>query len=189
MIKEFTLTLPDWTLGLLDEYQDKTYTDQSAMKLAIDLARKNVENNTGGPFGSVILNSKGELVSIGVNRVLPSSCSIAHGEMLAIALAQKEKSTYDLSSDGSKMTLFTSAAPCVMCVGGIFWSGIKRVVYAATTSDVEQIIGFDEGPIHPSWIEELKSRNITVEMNLLREEAIEVLTLYSKSKGPMYNAS
>jgi len=189
MIKEFTLSLPEWAFTLINEYQDKHLSDESAMKLAIMLAKMNVQNETGGPFASVILDSNGTLVSIGVNRVVPSSCSIAHGEMLAIALAQKKLGNFDLALGEAELTLFTSAAPCAMCVGGIFWSGIKRIVYAATSEDVEQIIGFDEGPIHPNWTEELKARNICVEKNFLRDQAIEVLTLYSKNKGVIYNAS
>jgi len=40
-------------------------------------------------------------------------------------------------------TLYTSAEPCAMCAGAIYWSGIGRVVYALSESALRGITGDD----------------------------------------------
>ena len=44
-----------------------------------------------------------------------------------------------------KATLYTSTEPCVMCAGGIFWSGIEKVVYGCSAKRVQEFApgGFD----------------------------------------------
>jgi len=49
-------------------------------------------------------------------------------------------------------------------------------------------IGFDEGPRHPSWIEEMRRRNIAVKTGVCRDQAQEVLSEYQRSEGVIYNA-
>ena len=76
------LGLPDWLGNWPDE--PRVYADdESRVGLAIDLARRNVENNTGGPFGAAVFTLDWQLVSVGVNRVIPQNCSVAHAEMMA----------------------------------------------------------------------------------------------------------
>jgi hypothetical protein len=50
------------------------------------------------------------------------------------------------------------------------------------------LTGFDEGPIHPTWPEELRRRGIAVTDGLLREESIEAFREFSTSGRPVYNA-
>jgi tRNA(Arg) A34 adenosine deaminase TadA len=38
-------------------------------------------------------------------------------------------------------TLYTSAEPCAMCAGTIYWAGIGRVVYGLSEADLRQITG------------------------------------------------
>ncbi|WP_449357388.1 nucleoside deaminase [Alishewanella longhuensis] len=103
------------------------------MALAIELSRQNVLRGTGGPFGSAIFEvDSGKLISVGVNRVMPLSNSSAHGEMVAIMLAEQAVQSFSLAADGVKRELFTSCEPCAMCLGGTLWSGVKRLVCAAT---------------------------------------------------------
>ena len=125
-----------------------------------------------------------ELISVGVNCVVDNNCSIAHAEIVAIINAQEKLNSYRL--DDVEYVLFSSAQPCVMCNGAFFWSGIKTLVYGATKNDVEQIVGFDEGPIHPHWYEEFKNRGISVVRNVLPEKSREVLQLYKDKEGILY---
>ncbi|MBS0437971.1 MAG: nucleoside deaminase, partial [Proteobacteria bacterium] len=105
------LTLPLW---LRDKFDDsRLYPDDDAkVALAIELARGNVENRGGGPFGAAVFTGEGRLVSIGVNRVVPQNCSVAHAEMMAYMLAQQRLQRFRLNEDGSKFILATSAQPC-----------------------------------------------------------------------------
>jgi len=52
----------------------------------------------------------------------------AHAERL---LASRAARAYDLAFL-ARCTLYTSAEPCAMCAGAIYWAGIGRVVYGQT---------------------------------------------------------
>ena len=49
-------------------------------------------------------------------------------------------------------------------------------------------IGFDEGPKMSDWPSALRERGISVERDVLREEAASVLRGYAESGGLIYNA-
>ena len=155
------LDLPGW----IDEVVDwsKVYnSDDEKMAVAVELSRQNVLRATGGPFGSAIFDmNSGMLVSVGVNRVMPLHNSTAHGEMMAIMLAEHKVQSFSLSADGVKGELFTSCEPCAMCLGGTLWSGVKRLVCAATAEDA-RAIGFDEGPVFDSSYAYLQQAGVEV---------------------------
>jgi tRNA(Arg) A34 adenosine deaminase TadA len=39
-------------------------------------------------------------------------------------------------------TIYTSAEPCAMCAGAIFWSGIGRLVYGLSGDRLHEMSGF-----------------------------------------------
>lgn len=164
-------------------------TVEDRMRLAIKLAELNIEHQTGGPFGAGIFESRtGRLVAAGVNLVESANCSIAHAEMLAIAIAQRVVGCYDLGiEEGAAYELVTSTEPCAMCLGAIPWSGFQSVVCGARDEDARRI-GFDEGPKPRNWVKSLESRGIRVLQDVLRQEAQAVLLDYQKQGGLIYNA-
>jgi tRNA(Arg) A34 adenosine deaminase TadA len=164
-------------------------TVEERMRLVIRLAQLNIENGTGGPFGAGIFERQtGCLVVVGVNRVELLNCSIAHAEMMAIAIAQRVAGSYDLSCVADKAyELVTSTEPCAMCLGAIPWSGVRSVVCGARDEDA-RAIGFDEGPKPDNWIKSLEDRGIGVRRDVLREQAKAVLLKYSERGGLIYNA-
>lgn len=207
------VTLPEWAQEELPNITDKIFkSDEEMMALAIHLSRRNVEENTGGPFGSAIFERNLEdntatLVSIGMNRVVPLSNSTLHGEMVAIQLAQSRLQNFSMQcipimtndsddddDDGggqkssTKQTrqfeLFTSCEPCAMCLGATLWSGVSRLVCGATKSDAEKI-GFDEGPVYEKSYRHLQKSGVMVKKNVLQREAAKVLQDYGKI-GVMY---
>ena len=74
-----------------------------------------------------------------------------------------------------------------MCFGSIPWSGVRSLAFAAAGEEVEKITGFDEGPIHPQWKQELEARNIEVIENVMAEEAYKVFREFASSGAPIYN--
>ncbi len=74
-----------------------------------------------------------------------------------------------------------------MCFGSIPWSGVRSVVIAASGEQIESLTGFDEGPIHPAWRDELESRGIEVTEDVLADEACEVFRQFAASDQPVYN--
>ncbi|MXS86377.1 nucleoside deaminase [Nitrosomonas sp. HPC101] len=161
---------------------------EARMDYVLELMRINMATE-GGPFAAAVFErDSGLLIAAGANRVVPSRCSAAHAEMLALSLAQAKLGHHDLGADGlPACELVTSAEPCVMCLGAVIWSGVRSLVCAARSSDVGAI-GFDEGPRPENWINELEARGITVTTDLLRDAACTLLHDYIAHNGVIYNA-
>lgn len=179
-----TLELPSW---LKDVLAEKLFhqNDEEKMKFVLECGMHNVIANSGGPFSAAIYNGdNNELISVGVNVVTSQNCSVAHAEITAIMMAQKKLGTYTL--ENGNYELYSSAQPCAMCTGAIVWAGIKKLIYGANKSDVETIVGFDEGPLHPEWIDEYKKRNIEVVENFMNDEAVKLLQKYKELGGIVY---
>ena len=181
------IDLPSWSASFVDE--DKQYaSDEEKMSLAIMLAMENVRQSTGGPFGGAIFDAQsGRIISVGMNQVLRLGNSCLHAEVTAIMMAQSALRSHSLSSPGMPgYELFTSCEPCCMCLGAILWSGLSRVICAATKDDASSI-GFDEGPVYESSYEYLRDKGIEVKRGLLREEAVKAFDLYKEKGGVIYN--
>ena len=163
-------------------------TDEERMRLAIRLSRENVDRETGGPFGAAIFErDSGKLVAVGMNSVVRLNNCTLHGEMVAFMMAQQRIGSFTLHSPALPVhELFTSCEPCAMCLGATLWSGVRRVVYGAGREDASRL-NFEEGPVFPESYQYLEDRGITIERNLLRDEARAVLELYRTRSGTIYN--
>jgi tRNA(Arg) A34 adenosine deaminase TadA len=164
-------------------------TDESRMRLAIELARQNVVHGTGGPFGAAVFESaSGMLVGAGVNSVTRLRNSMLHAEVLAIMLAESRVGSYTLLGPGlPHHELVTSCDPCAMCLGAVLWSGVRRLVTGADRADASAL-DFDEGPVFPESYAYLEARGVAVRRGVLRPEAAAVLELYRRQGGVIYNA-
>lgn len=182
-----TVSLPAWVGGAVSF--DAIYvTDEDKMRLAIRLADENIARGTGGPFGAAVFESgSGRLIAVGVNSVVRLNNCTLHAEMVAYQLAQKRIASYTLSAAGHPAhELFTSCEPCAMCLGATLWSGVQRVVIAASRDDAIAI-GFDEGPVFSESYAYLKARGVDVVHGVLRAEGRAVLERYRAMGGPVYN--
>ncbi len=186
---EFTLSLPQWAVTELKHLPTHFPTLEGRMREVIRFSRLNFENNTGGPFAAGVFElNTGKLVVIGVNRVVPSNCSSAHAEVMALSLAQHILGTFDLGGAGMPdYQLVVNWRPCVMCYGATFWSGIRSLAIAGSGPELETITGFDEGPIHPQWEQELSKRGIELINNVLTDEAVAVFRDFAASGALVYN--
>ena len=128
-----------------------------------------------GPFLAAIYDEKGNLIAKEANSVINENCSHNHAEMNTIKAAEKKLNTYDLSAHN--LSLYVTAEPCMMCLGGIMWSGIKAVYYGVSSKTVEQITGFDEG-FKPDWFNEFAKRGIVAYGNIAIEAGEKVLKDY-----------
>lgn len=178
------LTLPPWIAEMVDG-SHRYASDEERVGLAIALSRRNIEHGEGGPFGAVVFNTEGRVVSVGVNRVVPQTCSVAHAEMMAYMGAQQRLASFRINAGGGRYALATSAQPCCQCFGATVWAGIDELLIGARAEDVEALTDFDEGPLPADWIGELERRGIAVRRDILREDARAVLADYG-SRGPCY---
>lgn len=187
MFPEIRITYPDWLAQLVE--LDRRYgDDEEKMQLAVALSRENVVRATGGPFGAAIYESEsGRLIAVGINLVVPLNNCVLHGETVAIMMAQARIGSWTLAGAGhSAHELFTSCEPCAMCLGATLWSGVKRLVFAATRDDAARL-DFDEGPVFLESYAYLERRGIEIVRGVRREEANEVLDLYNQRRGLIYN--
>lgn len=184
------ITLPDWFEKESENMPMLYPTIEDRMRAVIKLSRLNIDNNTGGPFAAGVFETNGgKLVSFGVNRVVPLNYSMAHAEMVAISMAQRKLDSYDLGGPGMPShQLVVNWRPCVMCYGGVIWSGIRSLVIAGSGPELEEITGFDEGPMHERWVEELEERGIEVIDNVLTDEACEVFRTFADRNEFVYNS-
>jgi tRNA(adenine34) deaminase len=100
-----------------------------------ELARK----EQSAPVGSVIVASNGTVISRGRNRVLSSGDQTAHAEVDAIRNAGAAVIMIPNGSIGSAESqnghiLYTSAEPCMMCLGAILHCRIDTIVWAVASA-------------------------------------------------------
>jgi tRNA(Arg) A34 adenosine deaminase TadA len=185
---ELRIAYPAWVAERV-RWGDFYASDAARMAVAIGLARWNVLEETGGPFGAAVFEREsGRLVSVGMNLVVPLNNSALHAEMVAFMMAQARIGSYTLAGDGlAAHELVTSCEPCAMCLGATLWSGVRRLVCGATRDDALRL-DFDEGPVFDESYEYLATRGIEISRGVMRDEAAAVLALYRKRDGVIYNA-
>jgi tRNA(Arg) A34 adenosine deaminase TadA len=182
-----SIHLPEW-INERVEWQRPLTSDQEKMALTLTLAQENVRRKTGGPFASIIVHRhSGLLLSVGVNQVVPQNNSTLHGEVLAIMFGEQRLQQFSLGL-AEEYELFTSCEPCAMCMGAVLWSGVKRLVCAATGDDA-RAIGFDEGPVFESSYDYLQNAGVQVQRQLLQAEGRAVLESYVANGGQLYNGA
>lgn len=178
--------LPVWVESFLQAWPEPLKTISQRMQLAIALSAENIQQQTGGPFGALVVNeATGALISVGVNLVTSTGLSMAHAEIIALSLAQAEVGDWNLSRAGS-LQLISSCEPCAMCFGAVPWSGVKSLICGARKKNAEAA-GFDEGDKPDNWVRSLQRRGIVVQCSVLQAEAAVVLADYAGRGGPIYN--
>lgn len=187
-----SLELPPWLVNRLGSLTTLARSDEERMEFAIDLARGNVAEGTGGPFAALVVEeASGECVAAGVNLVVTAGTSVAHAEAVAVMFAQRHTGGFDLAGQpGKRYTLYATGQPCIMCFGIVWWSGVTKLVCAARGEDVESIAGFREGPVPANWAALLAQRStlpVEVVRDVRREAACDVLRAYRAAGHLVYN--
>lgn len=187
-LDSFTVTLPRWVAEELPA--GPLTTDADRMALVHRLAARNPREGSGGPFAALVVESgSGRLVAAGVNVVLASGLSMAHAEVVALGLAQARLGTWDLGGEGLPAhELVVNWRPCAQCYGATLWSGVRRLVVAGEGPELEDLTGFDEGPMREDWAAQFERRGIAVTVGVLREEAVAVFADYGRGDHTVYNA-
>lgn len=141
------------------------------MQAAIELAKRGMESNTGGPFGAVVVKDD-KIIAEGCNKVTSLNDPTAHAEVVAIREACKVLNTFQLNG----CTIYTSCEPCPMCLGAIYWARPDKVFFAATKEDAASI-DFDDHFIYDEIELNLAKRHIPFR-NLMREDAQRIFELW-----------
>jgi len=145
------------------------------MQRAIELSKQSI-NSGGGPFGAVIVKD-GKIIAEAANSVTNDNDPTAHAEVNAIRKASKLLNTFDLSD----CQIYTSCEPCPMCLGAIYWSGIKTVFYGNDKQDAANI-NFDDRFIYEEIERPIAQRNVKFKQ-LLKDEAIVAFKKWDESES------
>ncbi len=137
------------------------------MREAIALGRAGMVAGQGGPFGCVVVRD-GRIIGRGNNRVLIDQDPTAHAEINAIRDACRALGSFQLD----ECDIYTSCAPCPMCLGAIYWARPRRIYYACRGADAAAA-GFDDQFIYAELQRPAGERHIPAS-ELLRDEALPV---------------
>jgi guanine deaminase len=129
-------------------------TDKKFLLRAIEIAADGIKKG-GGPFGAVITKD-GEIISESFNKVVLTCDPTAHAEVIAIREASNVLKSHDLNG----CTLYSSCEPCPMCLGAIYWAGIKKVVYSCDRNEAESA-GFSDKLIYEEILLDPAKRKIS----------------------------
>jgi tRNA(Arg) A34 adenosine deaminase TadA len=115
---------------------DRSERDEQFLRRSFDVARRAMTHGNH-PFGAVLVDQHGNVLLEVENGYMPSHDRTAHAERL---LATQACTT--LSADVLKTaTLYSSAEPCAMCAGAMYWAGIGRLVYGLSEHRLREFTG------------------------------------------------
>lgn len=153
--------------------------NEEIMLLGINEARKTLNENKGGPFGAVITDEDGNIISVASNLVLATHDPTAHAEIMAIRDASKKLKSHDLSN----CILYATGYPCPMCISAIIWAGIKKVYYGTNLNDAKNI-GFRDDFIY-EFIKNNDEKILKLE-NISHDKCLELFNEYKEKNKEIY---
>jgi tRNA(Arg) A34 adenosine deaminase TadA len=110
--------------------------DEHFLRRSFEVARRAITHGNH-PFGAVLVDRNRNLLIEAENGYMPARDRTAHAERL---LATQACTT--LSPDVLRTaTLYSSAEPCAMCAGAIYWAGIGRLVYGLSEHRLRGVTG------------------------------------------------
>jgi tRNA(Arg) A34 adenosine deaminase TadA len=117
-------------------------SDEDGLRLAFAVAAK-ARAHGNHPFGCVLVGPKGDVLLEAENGYMPDRDMTAHAERLLSTAGSRKFRPAELAA----CTMYTSAEPCAMCAGAVYWAGIGRVVYGLSEARLKTITGsHDENP-------------------------------------------
>jgi tRNA(Arg) A34 adenosine deaminase TadA len=110
--------------------------DELFLRRSFDVARRAMSHGNH-PFGAILVDQHRNVLLEVENGYMPSHDGTAHAERL---LATQACTT--LPAEVLKTaTLYSSAEPCAMCAGAMYWAGIGRLVYGLSEHRLRQFTG------------------------------------------------
>lgn len=115
------------------------YSHEYYLKKAIEVSQKSRDNGNT-PFGAILVGNNGDILLEQQNVEITEQDCTGHAETTLVRRASKMYSK-DFLKD---CILYTTAEPCSMCAGAIYWSNVRTVVYAMTEKQLLELTGSDE---------------------------------------------
>ncbi len=99
-------------------------TDEKYLRMSIEIADQAYKEGNH-PFGAILVDENGKELMRGGNSIEDDNDFVSHAETGLLRRAFREFEPEYLA----KCTLYSSAEPCAMCSGAIYWVGVGRVVF------------------------------------------------------------
>jgi len=115
-----------------------TARDEEYLRKAIEVSKKSREGGNH-PFGAILVGPEGDVLMEAENSVNSEGDCTGHAET---NLVRKASKAYDRDFL-AQCCLYSSAEPCAMCSGAIYWSGIGKVAYALSEEGLLRLTGDD----------------------------------------------
>lgn len=109
------------------------------LRRAIEVSKQSRESGNT-PFGALLVDSEGNILMEQQNIEITEHICTGHAETTLAARASQAYSREFLVH----CTLYTTAEPCAMCAGAIYWANIGRVVYGMTERRLLELTGSNE---------------------------------------------
>ena len=109
------------------------------LRRCIEISKK-ARDNGNTPFGAILVDEFGNILLEQENIEITEKICTGHAETTLAARASHLYSKEFLW----KCTLYTTAEPCAMCSGAIYWANIGRVVFAMTERRLLELTGSNE---------------------------------------------
>ena len=110
--------------------------DEHFLRRSFEVARRAVSHGNH-PFGAILVDQNRNVLLEAENGYMPAHDSTAHAERLLATEACRTLGADILR----RATLYSSAEPCAMCAGAIYWAGIGRVVYGLSEHRLRSVTG------------------------------------------------
>lgn len=144
------------------------------MMRAIELARSNIKNLNGGPFGAVVVKD-GKIIGEACNMVLANGDPTAHAEIIAIREACKRLNSFQLEG----CDIYSSCEPCPMCLGAIYWARPSKLYFAAGRDEAAKA-NFDDSMIYKEVVLPIDERQIPSKQ-FMKEESKQVFNEWKEN--------
>jgi tRNA(Arg) A34 adenosine deaminase TadA len=110
--------------------------DAHFLRRSFEVARRALTHGNH-PFGALLVDGGGKVLIETENGYMPTHDGTAHAERLLASLA----CTILSANVRRGATLYSSAEPCAMCAGAIYWAGIGRLVYGLSEHRLRAVTG------------------------------------------------
>jgi tRNA(Arg) A34 adenosine deaminase TadA len=110
--------------------------DAHFLRRSFEIARRSMTHGNH-PFGAILVDDGGKVLIEAENGFMPDHDGTAHAERLLATQACRTVA----AEVRAKATLYSSAEPCAMCAGAIYWAGIGRLVYGLSEHRLRKVTG------------------------------------------------
>ncbi len=146
--------------------EDLINPDEYFMEKAIKLAEEAFSENEI-PIGAIIV-FENKIIGKGFNQTEKLTDVTAHAEILAITSASQFLGSKFLND----CTIYITVEPCLMCMGAIKWSRLKRVVIGAK----EPKSGFS------SFLDKPVSKNLDISFGLFEDRCSDLMKEFFRNR-------